>query len=82
VVLEDHRIIDRGNWQDIKVKAASIAKFSSRHHTKDNNAVLSLKLDEISAKLRAKNETEIDIARQTGDPALYGNLPIHIYGCD
>jgi hypothetical protein len=32
--------------------------------------------------LRAKNETEIDIARQTGDPALYGNLPIHIYGCD
>ncbi|KAH2977182.1 hypothetical protein KXW58_005982 [Aspergillus fumigatus] len=72
VVLGDHRIIDQGNWQNIKIKAASIAKFSSRHHTKVNNAVLSAKFDELSAQLRAKDETEIDLARQTGDPALYG----------
>lgn len=72
VVLGDHRIIDQGNWQNIKIKAASIAKFSSSHHTKVNNAVLSAKFDELSAQLRAKDETEIDLARQTGDPALYG----------
>ncbi|KAF7587664.1 hypothetical protein BBP40_006894 [Aspergillus hancockii] len=72
VVLGDHRIIDQGNWQNIKTKAASIAKFSSSHHTKVNSAVLSAKFDELSAQLRAKDETEIDLARQTGDPALYG----------
>lgn len=73
MVLGDHRIIDQGNWQNIKIKAASIAKFSSSHHTKVNNALLSAKLDELSAQLRAKDETEIDLARQTRDPALYGN---------
>ncbi|KAG2005232.1 hypothetical protein GB937_008929 [Aspergillus fischeri] len=71
VVLGDHRIIDQGNSQDIKTKAATIAKFSSSHHTKDN-AVLSANFDELSAKWRAKDETETDLARQTGDPALYG----------
>lgn len=73
VVLGDHRIMDQGNWQNIKIKAASIAKFSSSHHIKDNSAVLSAKFDELSAQLRAKDETEIDLARQSGDPALYGN---------
>ncbi|KAK9581548.1 hypothetical protein V6Z93_008761 [Aspergillus fumigatus] len=82
VVLGDHRIIDQGNWQNIKIKAASIAKFSSSHHTKVNNAVLSAKFDELSAQLRAKDETEIDLARQTGDPALYGNSLSHIHGHD
>ncbi|GIJ90521.1 hypothetical protein Asppvi_009478 [Aspergillus pseudoviridinutans] len=71
VVLGDHRIIDQGNWQDIRVKAASIAKFTSGHRTRDK-AVLSANSDELSAHLRAKDETEIDLARQTGDPALYG----------
>ncbi|KAE8384470.1 P-loop containing nucleoside triphosphate hydrolase protein [Aspergillus alliaceus] len=72
VVLGDHRIIDQGNWQNIKVKAASVAKFSSSYDTKVSNAVLSAKFDELSAQLRANAETEIDLARQTGDPALYG----------
>ncbi|KAF7180682.1 hypothetical protein CNMCM7691_009973 [Aspergillus felis] len=70
VVLGDHRIIDQGNWQDIRVKAASIAKFSSGHHTRDK-AVLSANSDELSAQLRAKDEIEMDLARQIGDPALY-----------
>ncbi|KAF7162579.1 hypothetical protein CNMCM5623_007825 [Aspergillus felis] len=71
VVLGDHRIIDQGIWQNIKIKAASIAKFSSGHHTRDK-AVLPANSDELSAQLRAKDETEIDLARRTGDPALYG----------
>ncbi|KAI1499120.1 putative ABC transporter [Biscogniauxia marginata] len=36
VVLGGHEIIDQGNWQDIKVKGASISKFSSSHYIKDN----------------------------------------------
>jgi ATP-binding cassette subfamily C (CFTR/MRP) protein 1 len=72
VVLGDHRIIDQGNWQQIKVKAASIAKFSSSTHIKGDD-VLSAKFDAHTAQLRAKNETERDLARQSGDPALYGS---------
>jgi ATP-binding cassette subfamily C (CFTR/MRP) protein 1 len=75
VVLGDRGIIDQGNWQNIKIKAASIAKFSSSHHIKDN-AILSANFDKLSAQLRAKDEIEIDLARQTGDPALYGNFPL------
>ncbi|KAH3540206.1 hypothetical protein KXV64_006099 [Aspergillus fumigatus] len=77
VVLGDRRIIEQGNSQDIKTKAPSIAKFSSSHHTKDN-AVLSANYDELRAKYRAKDETEIDLARQAGDPTLYGNFSSHI----
>ncbi|KAI1427713.1 putative ABC transporter [Xylaria sp. FL1777] len=71
VVLGEHGIIDQGSWQDIKVKAASIAKFSSGRPVKEN-AVLSANFDKLSAQVRAKDETEVDLSRQTGDPALYG----------
>ena len=81
MVLGDHGIIDQGNWQNIKIKAASIAKFSSSYHNKDN-AALSANFDKLSAQLRAKDDTEIDLARQSGDPALYGNFSSHIHGCD
>ncbi|PKX91182.1 P-loop containing nucleoside triphosphate hydrolase protein [Aspergillus novofumigatus IBT 16806] len=81
IFLGDRRITDQGNWQDIKVKAASLGKLSSIHHAR-GNAVLSANSDELGDKLRAKDETEIDLARQTGDPALYGNSLSHLYGCD
>ncbi|KAI0973805.1 putative ABC transporter [Xylaria arbuscula] len=71
VVLGEHGIIDQGSWLDIKVKAATIAKFSSSHQTKDN-AVLSASFAKLSAQVRAKDEIEEDLARHTGDPALYG----------
>ncbi|KAI1820889.1 putative ABC transporter [Xylaria intraflava] len=71
VVLGDHGIIDQGSWQDIKVKAASIEKFSSSRHVKANT-VLSANFDHLSAQIRARNETKVDLARQTGDPGLYG----------
>ncbi|KAI1293173.1 putative ABC transporter [Xylaria venustula] len=71
VVLGEHGIIDQGNWLDIKVKAATIAKFSSGRQAKDN-AVLSASFAKLSAQVRAKDEIEADLARHTGDPALYG----------
>ncbi|RAH84629.1 putative ABC transporter [Aspergillus japonicus CBS 114.51] len=70
VVLGEHRIVDQGRWEDLKIKAASIEKFSGSQHT-PNNAVLTAKYETLGAQLRAKDETEMDLARQTGDPALY-----------
>ncbi|KAI0189383.1 putative ABC transporter [Xylaria flabelliformis] len=71
VVLGNYGIIDQGPWQTIKVKAASLAKFSASHHLSEN-ANLSASFDKLNAQLRAKDETEVDLARQTGDPAVYG----------
>ncbi|THV47959.1 hypothetical protein BGAL_0277g00120 [Botrytis galanthina] len=71
IVLGDHGIIDQGNWQSIKIKAGSIAKFSSGNHIKDNAAVAAA-FAKLSAQVRAKDEAEIDLARQSGDSALYG----------
>ncbi|TRX93894.1 hypothetical protein FHL15_005276 [Xylaria flabelliformis] len=72
VVLGNYGIIDQGPWQTIKVKAASLAKFSASHHLSEN-ANLSASFDKLSAQLRAKDETEVDLTRQTGDPAVYKN---------
>lgn len=71
VVLSDRRVIDQGNWQHIITKASSIAKFSSSHVRKES-VILSNNYNTLSAQLRAKDETELDLARQTGDMALYG----------
>ncbi|KAK6609022.1 hypothetical protein H4I96_02953 [Botrytis cinerea] len=67
----DHGIIDQGDWQSIKIKAGSIAKFSSGNNIKDNAAVVAA-FAKLSAQVRAKDEAEIDLARQSGDSALYG----------
>ncbi|KAK9424055.1 putative ABC transporter [Seiridium unicorne] len=81
VILGDRGIIDQGSWQDIKVKATSIAKFSSSHGIKEN-AILSTNFEKLSAQLRAKDETEIELARQTGDIALYGYYLRFIHSSD
>ncbi|CRG86131.1 Multidrug resistance-associated protein 6 [Talaromyces islandicus] len=71
VVLEDHRILNQGHWQDIKIGGAPSAKLSSGYRTKDNN-ILSTNFEKLGAQLLAKDETEMDLSRKSGDPALYG----------
>ncbi|KAF2421220.1 putative ABC transporter [Tothia fuscella] len=71
VVLGDHGIVDQGNWQNIKIKAGAIAKFASQDHTKEK-AVHSVALDKFIAQVRATDEARSDLARQSGDSALYG----------
>ncbi|TVY57487.1 ABC transporter FUM19 [Lachnellula cervina] len=71
VILEDHGIKEQGNWQTIKGKASSIAKFTSSSQGKHDPGQ-SVNFDKLSAQTRAKDEAEIDLARQTGDSALYG----------
>ncbi|KAM3089362.1 hypothetical protein ACMFMG_000965 [Clarireedia jacksonii] len=72
VVLGEHGIVDQGHWKDIKLKARAIAKFSSGNHP-NNNAAVSASFDKLSAQVRAKDEAELDLARQSGDSTLYGN---------
>jgi hypothetical protein len=71
VVLGDGRVVDQGSWKNLTVKAASIAKFSSGTAS-DENVALSANYRKLSDQLRTKAETELDLARQTGDTALYG----------
>ncbi|KAI0401067.1 putative ABC transporter [Xylaria palmicola] len=69
VVLGDRGIVDQGPWQDIKVKAASIDKLSAGQRVEDTTR--SADVDKIAARILAKDETYVDLARQTGDTSLY-----------
>lgn len=73
MVLKDHTILDQGNWRNIQFKATYSTKFSSSSRYKDNT-ILAASFEKLNNQLRAKDETEIDLARQTGDPALYGEF--------
>ncbi|KAI1326803.1 putative ABC transporter [Xylariaceae sp. FL0255] len=72
VILGDQGIIDQGNWKDLQIKSESIAKFSSSHALTQEKGTLSASFDKLGAQLRAKGDTGRDLARQTGDTALYG----------
>lgn len=74
MVLGDHGIKEQGTWQEIKEKAASIAKFNHDPQTK-SDVVLTANFDKLKAQVRAKDEAEVDLSRQTGDLALYGTVP-------
>ncbi|KFY45085.1 hypothetical protein V495_03127 [Pseudogymnoascus sp. VKM F-4514 (FW-929)] len=71
VVLGDHGIKEQGTWQAIQVKAVSIAKFTPGPQSK-SDVVPSTNFDQLRTQFRAKDEAEVDLARQTGDLALYG----------
>ncbi len=72
MVLGNNSIVDQGPWQTIKVKSESLAKFSATSHHLNENTKLAGGYDALNAQLRVKEETEADLARQTGDPAIYG----------
>lgn len=81
VVLKDHTILDQGNWQSLQFKATFSTKFSSSHRNRDN-AFLSSNFEKLNNQLRTKDETGRDLARKTGDPALYGEFRVsstHLY---
>jgi len=65
--------MEQGNWENIKIKATSISKFSTSNSAKEN-AVILANFAKLNAQVQAKEETEADLSRQTGDPALYGEL--------
>ncbi|KAK7996449.1 hypothetical protein PG989_004489 [Apiospora arundinis] len=71
VVLGNGGVVKQGNWRMLNLNAAPISKLSSGH-TSDESMVLSADYENLSHQLRANAETELDLARQTGDTALYG----------
>ncbi|KAF2968293.1 hypothetical protein GQX73_g5239 [Xylaria multiplex] len=70
IVLDQHGVLEQGSWENIKAKAGSISKFSRSHNPKDN-PVLSANFDHLNKQTQVGMETEADLARRTGDPALY-----------
>ncbi|KAM3507972.1 hypothetical protein MY10362_001475 [Beauveria mimosiformis] len=70
VVLGNHGVIEQGPWSSIKIKAESIAKFSSVTNA-TGSSPLAANFNSLNAQLRIKDEDEVDLARQTGDTALY-----------
>ncbi|KAF5016110.1 hypothetical protein F66182_12314, partial [Fusarium sp. NRRL 66182] len=71
VVLKDHEILDQGNWHKNQFKATFSTKLLSSYRNKDST-ILAANFEKLNNQLRAKDETELDLARQTGDPSLYG----------
>ena len=61
----------KGLGQDIQVKSASLSKFT--FSPQNNNTARSVNFDQLRAQFPTTNEVEIDIFRQTGDLALFGN---------
>ncbi|KAK5626723.1 hypothetical protein RRF57_002438 [Xylaria bambusicola] len=72
VVLGNNGIIEQGPWQTIKLKTQTLAKFSATSHQVIEDTKLVGRYDALDAQIRVKEETEADLSRQTGDPAIYG----------
>lgn len=73
MVLGNRGIIDQGPWERLNVTFDLIAKFLQGHHSSDN-AILPGNFNALSTQFRIKDETKIDLARQSGDPAIYGDF--------
>ncbi|KAK0641279.1 ABC transporter type 1, transmembrane domain-containing protein [Cercophora newfieldiana] len=70
IVLGDGGIKEQGTWDEIREKTAAIAKFiPSSSGQRENGVAQNSKL---TGQLRARDEAEVDLARKTGDMALYG----------
>lgn len=72
VLLGNHSVLEQGPWSRIKMKAAAVPKFSASTTSTAAGAALSSSFSTLNAQLQRKNEDEADLARQTGDTALYG----------
>ena len=77
VVLGDNGIKEQGTWQEIKARAATIAKFTIGTQEK-NDAILSADMNKLNAQVQARNEAEADLSRQTGDISLYCIAPTNL----
>ncbi|KAI0521679.1 putative ABC transporter [Xylaria bambusicola] len=72
VVLGNNSIVEQGPWRTIKLKSQTLAKFSAGTQQPVEDAKLAGRYDALNAQIRVKEETEADLSRQTGDPAIYG----------
>ncbi|KAI0156771.1 putative ABC transporter [Xylariaceae sp. FL1272] len=70
LILGDHGIQHRGTWRDIGHSGANAPKFSHSTTSRDD-PIVSAKYEYLDNQLRAKDETEKDVLRQSGDPAIY-----------
>lgn len=73
VLLGDGGVREQGTWESLQAKLAAIEKFipsaPGKDESKSNEADLTRRLE---AQLRVRDEAATDLARKTGDVALYG----------
>ncbi|KAJ9155467.1 p-loop containing nucleoside triphosphate hydrolase [Pleurostoma richardsiae] len=70
---EGGRVKEQGLWRNIQTKTSQVPKFMTRRGA-DTNAPMPAtdkNLEKLGTRLRALNEAERDLARRTGDIALY-----------
>ncbi|KAI1763558.1 putative ABC transporter [Hypoxylon sp. FL1150] len=73
VILSDGTVKEKGTWQELQAKGGAIDKFVQKHPTsEESDASSSQEFVKLRSQLRAKDEAEMDLARQTGDLSLYG----------
>lgn len=77
MALGGNGIVEEETSEDPRIQASSIEKFSVRSHTVEN-PFLASNFKSLSAQLRAKDETELDLARENGNHALYGNVELSL----
>ncbi|KAF8851871.1 putative ABC transporter [Acephala macrosclerotiorum] len=71
LIVGDGGIQEQGSWQDIKAKSNSIMKFVPKSRDASDGTLVA-GFDKLNAQMRARDEAEVDLSRQTGDFALYG----------
>ncbi|KAB5513252.1 ABC transporter-like protein [Coniochaeta sp. 2T2.1] len=72
VLVGNGRVIEQGTWQTLQAKSAAMSKFIPNASSElKNDGPVSSTNNKLQARIRAKDEAETDLARQTGDFALY-----------
>ena len=76
VILGDGTVKEQGQWDDIREKAAAIEKFIPSSGAGASATSTPSATTKLTPQLRARDEAEADLARKTGDIALYGPYPL------
>lgn len=72
-LLGHSQVLEQGPWESLRTKATEVSKFVPDYIGKRmQEETPSADLSKLQAQLRAKDEAEVDLARKTGDVALYG----------
>ncbi|KAI1405376.1 putative ABC transporter [Hypoxylon fuscum] len=73
IIIGEGGIREKGTWEELQGKVSAIVKFVPDSHTSgEDDTAQSENLVKLSAQLRATDEAEVDLSRQTGEFALYG----------
>lgn len=74
IVLENRRIQARGTWDELKSELSQIAKVQMAGSKTRNNVPREMGSVNMKAQVMLNQDATEDLARKTGDFALYGRI--------